>query len=411
MLTKMRRRFTLAAMTAFGVVMLIVIIGINVAWDTQMRHSQDEMLDRIYEYDLLAADKPQRERPPINEMPWAGGPDREFVFRFFVVHCDKEGNVKAFSDEHISAIDEETAQSYAKKALREGSEKGYLEEYRYLIKEEGEEVALVFLNISEALDSKKDLLRVCALVGIGSLVAVFLLILVLSRPAIRPFVRNMQQQKQFITDAEHELKTPITSIATSADIAAMEYGESEWIRDIQKQAERLSSLTNELVQLSRLEEERPFPEKISFSLSDAAWEIVEPFETRAKASGKQFESRIEDEVSMSGDETSVQQLMSILLDNALRYSDEGGMIRFRVVRRYGGASCIEIFNTCTDIQRIEEPDRLFDRFYRPDPARNRLTGGSGLGLSIARMIVQRHGGTIDVSLEEEGAITFTAIFP
>lgn len=130
----------------------------------------------------------------------------------------------------------------------------------------------------------------------------------------------MEQQKRFITDASHELKTPITSIATSADIAAMEHEGDEWIANIQKQTMRLARLVNDLVALSRLDEETPFPEKCGFSLSDAVWEAAEPFAVLAKAEGKRYKQRIEEGLVMYGNRDSIQQMVSILLDNAIKYS-------------------------------------------------------------------------------------------
>ena len=179
--------------------------------------------------------------------------------------------------------------------------------------------------------------------GAGSLVLVFLLVLFFSRYAILPFAENIERQKRFITDAGHELKTPIASIAASADAAAMEHEGDRWIENIQKQTVRLGRLVNDLVALSRLDEEAPFPEKEDFSLSDAAWEAAEPFAALAQARGKRYAQRIEDDLVLHGDRDSVRQLISILLDNAVRHSDEGGDIRMEVCRKRGRA-CIQVEN-------------------------------------------------------------------
>ena len=173
----------------------------------------------------------------------------------------------------------------------------------------------------------RSLLFISLCTGFISLAAVFALILILSGYAIRPYTRNIERQKRFITDAGHELKTPLASIATSADIAAMEHEGDEWIAHIQKQTVRLTRLVGDLVALSRLDEEVPFPEKAAFSLSDAAWETAEPFAALAKAKEKRYRQNIEEGLSFHGDRNAVQQMLSILLDNAVRYSDEKGEIR------------------------------------------------------------------------------------
>ena len=217
--------------------------------------------------------------------------------------------------------------------------------------------------------------------------------LVFSTRAIAPYLRNLEAQKQFITNAGHELKTPLTAILTSADLLAMEHGDDEWVRGIQLQARRLSKLITSLVTLSRLDEENPFPEKAEFSLSDAVWEAAEPFRSLARAAGKSYTQQIEDDLLLTGDRTAVCQTVSILLDNAVKYCDEGGSIRLRLFRS-GRRSVLEVANSCAHAQDMDV-SRLFDRFYRPDESHARATGGTGIGLSIARATAQAHGGTID----------------
>jgi hypothetical protein len=220
---------------------------------------------------------------------------------------------------------------------------------------------------------------------------------------------NIERQKQFITDAGHELKTPITSISTSADIAAMEHENDEWITNIQEQSVRLTKRVNDLVMLSRLDEETPFPSPTCFSLSEAGWETAESFQAMAKAEGKDYQIEIDENINVLGDRESVQKLMSILLDNAFKYSDPGGKVHLTVQKKHGKA-VIEVENTC--LQQIPgDPERLFDRFYRPDGSRSTKTGGTGLGLSIAKAIVESHRGEISASTAQPGMIRFQAVLP
>lgn len=406
MLRKMQRRFVLAAMAAFGAVMLVLAVGINIANYYRMAVSQDKMLEGIYEYDSMTASQSETERPPLSEMPWAGGPEADFTTRFFVVHCDEKGSIVFVAREYISSVDEETAKEYAEEILSGGHAKGYYGEYRYLVKTEETGVAVVFLNVSGELQFRQSLLLVTVCVCIASLLAVFALVLLFSGRAIRPYAANMERQKRFITDAGHELKTPLTSIATSADIAAMEYEGDEWIANIQKQTVRLTKLVGNLVTLSRLDEEAPLPEKTAFSLSDAAWEIAEPFAALAKAEGKNYVQRIQDNLQLEGDKNAVQQLLSILLDNAVKYSDAGGEIRLDIYRRHNKL-CLEVYNTCERME-TKNLNRLFDRFYRPDESRSTHTGGFGIGLSIARAVAEAHGGKITVSSPDGASIRFRA---
>ncbi|MBO5070618.1 MAG: HAMP domain-containing histidine kinase [Roseburia sp.] len=407
MLKKMQRRFIIAAMTAFGVVMFVLITGINILNHYQTTVSQDEIINGILEYDQMITSQPGLSHPPINEMSWAGGSETEFTTRFFIVHCNDRGEIKIFGNDYISSIDKATAETYTKAVLDQRRNKGYYKDYRYIVKENAGDLTLVFLNIADSLQFKQTLLFVSVFIGLFSLLAVFVLVLIFSRPATKPFIKNIERQKRFITDASHELKTPITSIATSADIIAMEYENDEWIHNIQRQTARLTKLVNELVMLSRLDEEMPFPEKTTFSLSEAAWEITEPFAAMAKACGKTYTQSIDDNLSLYGDRNAIQQMLSILLDNAVKYSSTNGEIRLSI---YGRRNKIymELFNTC-NLHGIVELDHLFDRFYRPDESRSTNTGGYGIGLSIAQAIAVSHGGKISVSTPDQKSILFRVI--
>ena len=351
-----------------------------------------------------AAGHPEEDPAPLGELPF-GGPEAEFTTRFFAVHYDLSGRVRFISRDHISSIDEETARAYGADVLEKGREKGYYGEYRYGVKQDGDSITVLFLNTAGPLQFVHTLFWLSLAIGAASLAVVFLLVVFFSRYAIRPYVKNMERQKRFITDAGHELKTPITSIAASADIAAMEYEGDEWISNIQKQTARLAKLVGELVALSRMDEEAPLPEKSTFSLSDAAWEAAEPFAVLAKASGKAYTQNIGENITLYGNSGSVRQMISILLDNAVRYSGEGGEIRLDIFRRRGKIY-IWVFNTCS-LPDISDLDRLFDRFYRLDESRSIHTGGTGIGLSMARAIAEAHGGRIGVRSEEGKRIWFT----
>lgn len=408
MLKKIRRRFILAAMAAFGTVMLVILAGINVANYIQTTSMQDHLAADLLLYGPRAFNPPREGGPPKRDRP-GRGPEAEFITRFFTVQVSPEGNVTEISRDHISSIDDETAAAYADAILQKRKEKGYYRDYRYLARRDEAGTTILFLNASVHLQFMASLLLVSSAIGLASLFLVFCLVVFFSRYAIRPYARNMERQKRFITDAGHELKTPITSIATSADIAAMEYEGDEWIANIRKQTERLARLVGDLVALSRLDEEMPFPEKSRFSLSDAAWEAAEPFAVLAKANGKQYSQTIEESIDFHGDRGSIQKIISILLDNAVKYSDEGGQIQLDVYRRHGKAR-IEVFNTC-NLADTSDLNRLFDRFYRMDESRSVHSGGTGIGLSMALAIAETHGGKITVKSPTGKTICFKVILP
>ena len=212
-------------------------------------------------------------------------------------------------------------------------------------------------------------------------------------------------RRRFVSDASHELKTPLTAISTSVDVLAMEHEGDEWVHNIQVQSGRLSKLITSLVALSRLDEENPFPVRMEFSLSDALWEISEPFVSLAQAKGRTYTQDIADGLTATGDRTAIQQMVSILLDNALKYSPDGGSISL-TARRSGKRAEIAVSNT-VDMSQAIDTSRLFDRFYRADESHSGAVSGTGIGLSIVKATAEAHGGTI--SARQEGCVMmFTA---
>ena len=404
MLKKLRLRFICISMTAFALIAFLLILAINLANYYRTTAGHDEVLQGIHEYNHSIPDSGQ-EPPQITEMPWAGGPDAEFTFRFFSIRCSKDGSILIFDADYISSIDETAAEEYARTVLDRRKTSGYYQDYRYLVTEEGDDIEIIFLNVADANNYRNVLLMVSCFIGVGGLLLLLLLITLFSGSAIRPYVKNLEQQKQFITDAGHELKTPVTSIATCADILALEYTDNEWIDNIRKQSARLSKLIGDLVLLSRLDEEQPFPEIENFSLSEAVWELSEHFASLAAAHGKIFRQDIADDILYSGSRSSIQQMVSILLDNAIRYSDPQGTIHLSLCKKHNSIH-IEVYNTCDSVPEIDL-NRLFDRFYRPDSSRSVYTGGSGIGLSIARAVAERHGGSISASSADRRSITFS----
>lgn len=405
MLKKMQRRFILAAMAAVSTVMLLIIVGINAVNYDRTTSMQDHLAAKLLLHEKADAVQPAPP-PPVGKIP-GKNPEAAFMTRFFTVHCNADGSVKEVLRDYISSVDEETAKAYAQTVLSRGRRKGYYKDYRYLVSRSDNGISILFLNAAIQVQSMRTLFVVSLTIGVCSLLMVFFLILVFSGRAVRPYLKNIEQQKRFITDAGHELKTPITSIATSADIAAMEHEGDEWIENIRRQAARLTKLVGDMVALSRLDEETPFPEKSRFSLSEAAWEIAEPFSHLAKAKGKLYSQNIEEDLMLLGDRDAIQRMISILLDNAVRYSDDGGEIQMQIYRKRGKA-CIEVTNTC-DLPDVCDLDRLFDRFYRLDESRSAATGGTGIGLSMVRAIAETHGGKATVQSEGGSKICFRVV--
>ena len=406
MLKKMRWRFIGAAMAAFTAVVLTLLCFVNVWNYYSMTRQQDTTLDRLLEVDQKNTETPDGEITPPFENMDRFSPEVPYMIRFFSVHLSENGTVGRVNQNYIASVSEADAEAYADNVLSHGKTHGYEGGYRYLVSQEDTETVILFLNSERELQTMKSLLWITLAIAGFCLVVVFGLVVLFSRRAILPYLKNMEAQKQFITNASHELKTPLTAIATSADVLAMEHGGDEWVHNIQVQSGRLSKLITSLVALSRLDEENPFPVRTEFSLSDALWEISEPFVSLARAKEKTYKQDIADGLTVTGDRTAIQQMVSILLDNALKYSPDGGGISL-TARRSGKKSEITVSNTVDAAQSIDAA-RLFDRFYRADESHSSTVSGTGIGLSIAKATVQAHGGKISAK-QTDNMITFQVI--
>lgn len=400
MLKKLRWRFILSAMAAFLTVITALLCIINFGCYRIFTAQQDETLRILSGIDFGNA--PDSKWQPFDKTDWFS-PETPYTLRFFSVHFDSSGNFQQTQQQFIASVSQSQAVEYADTVLDGGKKSGYYSGYRYLVKTDRNGTTVVFLNSEQELRSMQKLLVMTLAIAFGCLAVVFILVVLFSHRAIAPYVRNLEAQKQFITNASHELKTPLTAIATSADVLAMEYDDDEWVQNIQTQSAKLSKLITNLITLSRLNEEEPFPTRTNFSLSDALWEITEPFIALAKAQGKEYAQNVEDNITVCGDRMAIQQTISILLDNAMKYTVSGDKILLSA-RKNGKKAEISVSNTCAD-GKITDTSKLFERFYRADESHSNAVGGTGIGLSIAKATIDAHNGSISAE-QKDGIITF-----
>ncbi len=335
-------------------------------------------------------------------------PETKYQTRFFIVDISAAGDVESVDLRQIAAVTKDDASSYAIEALSRKGDSGWVGIYKYLITGDASGQRIIFLDCSFEIEGRTKLLFTSLVVALSSLVAVFLLITVISGRAIKPISENYKKQKQFITDASHEIKTPLAIISANAEVMEMTSGSNEWLTSIKNQTERLNKLVSQLIMLAKMEEEQPSLQMASFNISDAVYDTAAPFETLAKYAGKEFALSVEPGLTYKGDEGEIRQLTSILCDNAVKYSDEKGRIHVTLGQK-GRNIVLEVFNTCQHIDS-ETMKHLFDRFYRADTSRSRKTGGDGIGLSIVKAITEAHKGKITVRTDDGNSILFTAVF-
>lgn len=306
---------------------------------------------------------------------------------------------------------EQGAVQYAQEAAASGENTGREGRFKYRIapSRAGRGSLAVFLDVSEDTRSMLTVAVLSLLAGAGCWLAAFLAVMLLSKRAISPIAESMARQKQFITDAGHEIKTPLAIIRANADALELHEGESRWSRNIRSQTERLDSLTKRLLALARLDEGGASgPEETELELSKLIEDTAAQFAEPAEAAGLELKTEIEPGLKLRGVPETVTELAGILLDNAVKYSAPGSVISLRLVRE-GGRSVLSVRNRCEE--RPREPERLFDRFYRGDAARTQSSGGSGLGLAIARALAENLHGSLSVETPGETDLEFVARFP
>lgn len=326
--------------------------------------------------------------------------------RFFYVEI-RNNVVTHIHTDNNPTVDDEKAFRYASEVFGTPEGFGYKGNYMYLNTVNGENSLIVFIDFQKELDDALTLATVSIFIGLITMIFILIPVYWLSKWSIKPIADNMQRQKQFITDAGHELKTPLAIISADAEVLEMCGGENEWVTSIKNQTERMSELVKNLVKLSKFDEVRKKRENALFNLSEAITDTASGFETPAKHAGKDFEVSVNPDIYFRGEESEIRQLVSILCDNALKYSDTDGIIRLTVYKN-GKNTVIDMYNTCEYVDP-NTVSRLFDRFYRADESRSRETGGYGIGLSIAKAIVERHKGKIRAFTNGTTAITFKII--
>ena len=393
MIRRLRRKFVLLCMGVVVAVMVAVVALMNGFFIARANATLDGMLafltDNGGDFPVVDdEDAPIIPRGP-RQMDWGGmsmdSPEAPFITRHFSVLLDAGGEALSVNTESIAAVSSEEAVLYARRALDKAGS-GYLDVYRYRVSETDDGTLVVFLDASTQLSTARQFFIISSSVAAGVCLAVLLLALLFSGRAVRPIAQSVEKQRQFITDAGHELKTPLTIISANCEVLEMEMAGNEWLTGIEKQVARLRKLVNDLVTLSRLDEGRPTGEEARFSLSDAVCDTALAFSAAAERAGKRLRADAEPGVFINGDEAALRQLTAILVDNAVKYADAGGEIR--VGLRGGRHPVLTVENDCRNVSELPL-DRLFDRFYRFDPARTG-DGSHGLGLSIARSIAEAH---------------------
>lgn len=446
MIKSLQKKFITIAMGSITAVLLIIIGGINLLNYMNVNESADARLKILCEnkgsFPMDKSNGNSNDRPPENINPATGAPNMNpienmnptenmdpmgfnkpdynkihhsisaetpFDTRYFTVTLDSNGNVIANNIGRIAAISEDSALAYALEAFSRNKSGGFINQYKYARIQTNSDTMYIFLDCSRDLDAYYTFLKASILISILGLLLVFILVVIFSKIMLRPVAESYEKQKRFITDASHEIKTPLTIIDANTEILEMENGENEWTTSIRNQIRRLTSLTEKLVFLSRMDEEQSTLTMFDFSLSDAVSETVELFTSLATTKNKKITYEVEPNLTLNGNESSIRQLVSLLIDNAVKYTPEDETITL-TLRSSGKNKILTVSNPAENLTPGRH-DILFERFYRPDESRSSSTGGYGIGLSVAKAIVLAHKGKITAKSDDGKIIQFIVSLP
>ena len=312
---------------------------------------------------------------------------------FYSVAVSYKGKILEIKNDSPTVYASDDLAQMAKGIIKDGKSTGTKDNLTFLKTDKNGYVLVVFMDNTVVNESAMTLFRYTLIFGSAALVLFFFLSVFLARKIVAPLEESYQKQKQFISDAGHELKTPVSVVSANAELLSRALGDNQWLQNIQYENERMGLLVGQLLDLARTENVTPQMEYIDFSRL-VAGEML-PFESVAFEKGLVLNSNITNGITVEGNSTQLKQLISILLDNAICHSKPDGEVRLTLTKDHGIAE-ISVINKGDEIP-AEHRERIFERFYRVDTARNGEDKHYGLGLAIAKAIVDAHHGHIEVN--------------
>ncbi|HIZ56598.1 MAG TPA: HAMP domain-containing histidine kinase [Firmicutes bacterium] len=410
MFKKSRRKIVAAILSVLVLLLFGTFCVIYLASYVDMTNENRKLLEQYVEkYSLLKATD-----IGSDNMEWPNGipdhprtnPPRWELSTFYSVAISKNGQVLHVDTADISTFDDASLMELASKIIQSGKKQGVENNLIYRVADKGSYILVAFLDNTVMLENAGTLINYTLIFGGIALVLLFFLARFLANRIVAPLEESYKRQKQFISDAGHELKTPVAVVNANLDLLSREIGENQWLSNIQYENERMSALISQLLDLARTENVMPQMETVD--LSRLVYGEMLPFETVAYENGLSLNSNIADNICIYGNSVQLKQLTSILLDNAIRHSANGKEVGLTLKEEKNNA----ILSVVNDGEEFppEQRQYLFERFYRTDAARTGEDKHYGLGLAIAKAIAMTHKGTISVACYD-GKVEFLVKLP
>lgn len=410
MFRKLKIRFILLASAAIVCILLTMIAVLNSVRFLQTNGEIQAVLN------ILSANN--GDFPSVEETAESLQNDRITIdtiyqYRYFSVVYKEDKSLYSSNLDHLSNLSKEQALSYANKVIKDSRSSGVFKVgsqfYSYQITQDSKtkRYLLVVLDSTNYLESRNDFFWLSIQLCFYSFIFFVLVVSGFSNFAIRPYIKNYENQKRFITNAGHELKTPLAIISANTELQELMTGENEWTESTKDQVKRLSNLINQMVVLARLEEQ-PDVTLVDVNFSEVVKKVAGNFKSVIEKAGKKYEIKLQEDIHVKATEDELYELVSILIDNACKYCDEDGQIFVTLTKaKRGKRARLTVANSYADGKNVDY-SRFFDRFYREDESHNQKQPGYGIGLSMAESLVRIFKGRIWVSYKK-GLIGFTVL--
>jgi len=410
MFRKLKIRFILLASAAIVCILLTMIAVLNSVRFLQTNGEIQAVLN------ILSANN--GDFPSVEETAESLQNDRITIdtiyqYRYFSVVYKEDKTLYSTNLDHLSNLSKEQALSYANKVIKNSRSSGVFKVgsqfYSYQITQDSKtkRYLLVVLDSTNYLESRNDFFWLSIQLCFYSFIFFVLVVSGFSNFAIRPYIKNYENQKRFITNAGHELKTPLAIISANTELQELMTGENEWTESTKDQVKRLSNLINQMVVLARLEEQ-PDVTLVDVNFSEVVKKVAGNFKSVIEKAGKKYEIKLQEDIHVKATEDELYELVSILIDNACKYCDEDGQIFVTLTKaKRGKRARLTVANSYADGKNVDY-SRFFDRFYREDESHNQKQPGYGIGLSMAESLVRIFKGRIWVSYKK-GLIGFTVL--
>ncbi|MCM1404706.1 MAG: HAMP domain-containing histidine kinase [Prevotella sp.] len=407
MIKKLRTKFILVALGSTFVVLFGMVGVINIVNYHHVVTNADNVIAMLQAGNGSFGNDPTP--PHLAAQKPDMSPETPFATRYFTVEINNDGEVVAMKLDQIAAIDANTAEAYATTLARQNQSSGFYHDFRYraMTTEQGNRL-YIFVDCTQELTNFYTFLGTSFAVSALGLLVVFLLVCLFSKWVFQPIAENYRRQKQFITNVSHDIKTPLTIINANTEIIEAEGGTNEWTQGIKDEVQRLTQLTQNLVYLTKIDEQEQVITKTELNLARVVSATVKSFEAVALSSGHALQTDIADHLSYCGNEAMLRQMVNLLIDNAIKYASPQQPITVSL-QKAGNKICLTVQNPHDNVLPAGNLAILCDRFYRADQARNSASGGHGIGLSVVKAIVAAHKGKITVK-DANKIFTFSIIF-